>query len=63
MSPEERTWRDLAAFYRRPMPDSQIAQRCEERADLLALEGFEVEALQRLCRGDCPDLLADEGRG
>ena len=63
MGPEERTQRDLAAFYRRPLPGSQIAQRCEERADLLALEGLEVESLQRLCRGDCADTLANEGRG
>lgn len=66
MSPEERYWRERAAFYRRPLPDSQIAQRCELMADLVALESLslaEVESLQRLCRRDCPDALAAEGRG
>lgn len=55
MSPEERTQRDLAAFYRRPLPDSQIAAVAEERADLIALEGLsaaEAERLRRLCRGE-----------
>lgn len=55
MSPEERYWRERAAFYRRPLPDSQIAQRCELMANLLALESLsvaEVESFQRLCRGE-----------
>lgn len=62
MSPEERTWRDLAAFYRRPLPDSQIAAVAEERADLIALEGvdFSLEAPFRPGPGDA---LALRGEG
>lgn len=67
MSPEERYWRAEAEYLRDwAREGAKNAARCDHAANLIALESLslaEVEALQRLCRRDCPDALAAEGRG
>lgn len=68
MSPAEREWRALAGRLReRAQELVSHADRYDFSADMQALRESlsltEVEALQRLCRRDCPDALAAEGRG
>lgn len=67
MSPEERYQRDVAASTRAACRRYlRYAAEHDQAADLIALQSLsvaEVESLRRLCRGDCANVLAEEGRG